>query len=49
MNLEPINQTKLYGLSNTFNQFVNLYRNTYQHGGISMEEMLLPVITLKSK
>ena len=26
MNLEPINQTKLYGLSNTFNQFVNLYK-----------------------
>ena len=34
---------------NNYNQFVNLYKNTYQHGGISMEEMLIPIITLKSK
>jgi len=26
MNLEPINQTKLYGFNNTFNQFVDLYK-----------------------
>ena len=34
---------------NNYNQFVNYYRNTYQHGGISMEEMLIPLITLSSK
>ena len=34
---------------NNYNQFVNLYRNTYQHGGISMEEMLIPIITLRAK
>ncbi len=34
---------------NNYNHFVNLYKNTYQHGGISMEEMLIPVITLRSK
>jgi len=34
---------------NNYNQFVNLYKNTYQHGGISMEEMLIPIITLKTK
>ena len=34
---------------NNYNQFVNLYKNTYQHGGISMEEMLIPIITLRSK
>ena len=34
---------------NNYNKFMNLYRNTYQHGGISMEEMLIPVITLKTK
>tara|TARA_B100001758_G_C18400356_1_gene608614 strand:- start:584 stop:2125 length:1542 start_codon:yes stop_codon:yes gene_type:complete len=34
---------------NNYNQFANLYKNTYQHGGISMEEMLIPVITLRSK
>jgi CheY-like chemotaxis protein len=32
--------------SNNYNQFVNLYRNSFQHGGISMEEMLIPLITL---
>ena len=34
---------------NNYNQFVNLYKNTYQHGGISLEEMLIPVVTLKTK
>jgi len=34
---------------NNYNQFANLYKNTYQHGGISMEEMLIPIITLKTK
>ena len=33
---------------NNYNQFVNLYKNTYQHGGISMEEMLIPIITLRT-
>jgi DNA-binding response OmpR family regulator len=31
---------------NNYNHFVNLYRNTFQHGGISMEEMLIPLATL---
>jgi hypothetical protein len=34
---------------NNYNKFVNFYRNTYQHGGVSLEEMLLPLITLESK
>jgi DNA-binding response OmpR family regulator len=34
---------------NNYNKFMNLYKNTYQHGGISMEEMLIPIITLKTK
>ena len=34
---------------NNYNQFVKVYKNTYQHGGISLEEMLIPVVTLKSK
>jgi len=32
--------------ANNYNQYVNYYRNTFQHGGISMEEMLIPLITL---
>jgi hypothetical protein len=34
---------------NNFNHFVHMYRNTFQHGGISLEEMIIPVITLHSK
>ena len=34
---------------NNYNQFVNIYKNTYQHGGVSLEEMLIPIVTLKSK
>ena len=34
---------------NNYNQFVKFYKNTYQHGGISMEEMLIPIITLRTK
>jgi CheY-like chemotaxis protein len=29
--------------------YLNKYRDSFQHGGISMEEMIAPVITLKSK
>ena len=36
-------------IQNNFNHYAKFYKNTYQHGGISMEEMLIPVITLKSK
>lgn len=31
---------------NNYNHFVNYYRNTFQHGGVSMEEMLIPLIRL---
>lgn len=31
---------------NNYNHFVNYYKNTFQHGGISMEEMLIPLIVL---
>lgn len=34
---------------NNYNQFVNYYRNTFQHGGISMEEMMIPFAVLSSK
>jgi CheY-like chemotaxis protein len=33
---------------NNYNQYVNYYRNTFQHGGISLEEMLIPVSVLNA-
>jgi hypothetical protein len=41
--------TDFFAYPNNFNYYVNYYTNTYQHGGISMEEMVLPLIVLKSK
>ena len=32
-----------------YNYYVNYYKNTFQHGGISMEEILIPVMTLSNK
>jgi hypothetical protein len=34
---------------NNYNHYVNYYRNTFQHGGISLEEMIVPVIKMVSK
>ena len=32
-----------------YNHFVNYYKDTYQHGGISLEEMVIPLIVLTPK
>lgn len=34
---------------NNYNHYVNYFKNTYQHGGISMEEMIIPFAILKPK
>lgn len=34
---------------NNYNYYVQYYNNTFQHGGISMEEMLVPIVTLSAK
>jgi len=38
-----------FGYPNNFNYYAQYYRNTFQHGGISMEEMLIPLITMDPK
>jgi hypothetical protein len=38
-----------FAYPNNFNHFVNYYRNTFQHGGISMEEMIIPFVSLSAK
>jgi CheY-like chemotaxis protein len=34
---------------NNYNHFANYYRNTFQHGGVSLEEMIIPVIRMTNK
>jgi len=34
---------------NNYNHYVNYYRNTFQHGGVSLEEMIVPVVQMVSK
>ena len=38
-----------FSYPNNYNYYVSYYKNTFQHGGISMEEMLIPLITLTSR
>ena len=34
---------------NNYNHFVNYYKNTFQHGGVSLEEMIVPIIRMTNK
>lgn len=38
-----------FAYPNNYNYYVQYYNGTFQHGGISMEEMLIPIITLNPK
>ena len=38
-----------FAYPNNYNYYVSYYRDTFQHGGISMEEMLIPLVSLKSR
>ncbi|MDR1502170.1 MAG: PglZ domain-containing protein [Prevotella sp.] len=38
-----------FAYPNNYNHYVSYYSDTFQHGGISMEEMIVPVITLTGK
>lgn len=38
-----------FAYPNNYNYYASHYRDTFQHGGVSMEEMIIPLITLKGK
>ncbi|MGI6233272.1 MAG: PglZ domain-containing protein [Prevotella sp.] len=38
-----------FAYPNNYNYYVSYYKNTFQHGGISMEEMLIPLVTMKGR
>jgi hypothetical protein len=38
-----------FAYPNNYNYYVNYYKDTFQHGGISLEEVIIPFISLSSK
>ncbi|MBR6978546.1 MAG: bifunctional response regulator/alkaline phosphatase family protein [Prevotella sp.] len=38
-----------FAYPNNYNYYVSYYKDTFQHGGISMEEMLVPLVTLTQR
>ena len=38
-----------FAYPNNYNHYVKYYRDTFQHGGVSLEEMIIPIISLNSK
>ena len=38
-----------FAYPNNYNYYANYYKDTFQHGGISMEEMIVPFVTLVPK
>lgn len=38
-----------FGYPNNFNYYAQYYRDTFQHGGISLEEMLIPLVVMEPK
>ena len=42
-------EDNFFAYPNNYNHFVKYYKNTYQHGGISLEEMIIPCIIYNAK
>ena len=42
-------EDKFFLYPNNYNYYNNYYKNTFQHGGISLEEIICPIVTLYSK
>lgn len=38
-----------FAYPNNYNYYASYYKDTFQHGGVSMEEMIIPIITMQSK
>jgi Response regulator containing CheY-like receiver, AAA-type ATPase, and DNA-binding domains len=38
-----------FAYPNNYNHYVSYYKNTFQHGGVSLEEMLIPIIVMEPK
>ena len=42
-------EDKFFAYPNNYHYYVNYYKNTFQHGGISLEEILIPFVVLNPK
>lgn len=42
-------EDQFFAYPNNYNYYVNFYKDTFQHGGVSLEEMIIPIISLSSK
>jgi len=42
-------EDKFFAYPNNYNHYVKYYKDTFQHGGISLEEMLIPIIKLTAR
>jgi CheY-like chemotaxis protein len=38
-----------FAYPNNYNHYVSYFRNTYQHGGVSLEEMIIPFVVLNPR
>lgn len=38
-----------FAYPNNYNHYVSYFRNTFQHGGVSLEEMIIPFVTLQPR
>ena len=41
--------TDFFAYPNNYNHYVSYFRNTYQHGGVSLEEVIIPFIVLNPR
>jgi len=42
-------EDQFFAYPNNYNYYVNYFKDTFQHGGVSLEEIIIPVISLSSK
>jgi hypothetical protein len=38
-----------FAYPNNYNHYVRYYKDTFQHGGVSLEEMIVPLVYLEAK